>query len=143
MIKYSFKCSNGHEFDSWIQSADALDKLRSSGMISCAICGDKKVERALMSPQVRPAKNKVKRKDSRPLSGPLTTAEQAFMELRAKIEANTEDVGSNFAKEARAIHEGEAEERGIRGKATVKEVKTLVEDGVSITPLPWTDRKAN
>ena len=65
------------------------------------------------------------------------------MELRAKIEANTEDVGSNFAKEARAIHEGEAEERGIRGKATVKEVKTLVEDGVSITPLPWTDRKTN
>jgi len=112
-------------------------------MISCAICGDKKVERALMSPQVRPAKNKAKRKDNRPLSGPLTTAEQAFMELKAKIEANTEDVGSNFAREARAIHEGEAEERGIRGKATAKEVKTLVEDGVSITPLPWVDRKTN
>lgn len=143
MIKYSFKCSNGHEFDSWIQSADALDKLKTSGMISCAICGDMKVERALMSPQVRPAKKKANRKGNRPLSGPLTTAEQAFLELRAKIEANTEDVGSNFAKEARAIHDGEAEERGIRGKATAKEVKNLVEDGVSITPLPWTDRKTN
>jgi len=143
VIKYSFKCSNGHEFDSWIQSADALDKLKNSGMISCAICGDKKVERALMSPQVRPAKNKPVRKDNRPLSGPLTTAEQAFMELRAKIEANTEDVGSNFASEARAIHEGEAEERGIRGKATAKEVKKLVEDGVNITPLPWANRKTN
>ena len=143
MIKYSFKCSNGHEFDSWIQSADALDKLKTSGMISCAICGDMKVERALMSPQVRPAKKKANREGNRPLSGPLTTAEQAFLELRAKIEANTEDVGSNFAKEARAIHDGEAEERGIRGKATAKEVKNLVEDGVSITPLPWTDRKTN
>ncbi len=143
MIKYSFKCSNGHEFDSWIQSADALDKLKSSGMISCAICGDTNVERALMTPQVRPAKNKATRKENRPLSGPLTTSEQAFMNLRAKIEANTEDVGSNFANEARAIHEGEAEERGIRGKATAKEVKKLVEDGVNITPLPWSDRKTN
>ena len=143
MIKYSFKCSNGHEFDSWIQSADALDKLRSSGMISCAICGDNKVERALMSPQVRPAKNKVKRKDSRPLSGPLTTAEQAFMELRAKFGEITGLVGAIFHKEQGGMIEVGAEDRGMRGKATVKEVKTLVEDGVSITPLPWTDRKTN
>ena len=143
MIKYSFKCSKGHEFDSWVQSAQAFEKLKNSGMVLCAICGDKSVERALMTPQVRPAKNSSKEIQSRPLSGPLTTAEQAFTELKKTIEENTEDVGSNFATEARAIHDGDAEERNIRGKATTKEVKNLLEDGIKVAPLPWRERKIN
>ena len=143
MIKYSFKCSKGHEFDSWVQSAQAFEKLKNSGMVLCAICGDKSVERALMAPQVRPAKNSSKEIQSRPLSGPLTTAEQAFAELKKTIEENTEDVGSNFATEARAIHDGDAEERNIRGKATTKEVKNLLEDGIKVAPLPWRERKIN
>ena len=143
MIKYSFKCSKGHEFDSWVQSAKAFEKLKISGMILCAVCGDKSVERALMAPQVRPAKNSSKELKAGPLSGPLTTAEQAFTELKKTIEENTEDVGSNFATEARAIHDGDAEERNLRGKATTTEVKSLLEDGIKVAPLPWRERKTN
>ena len=143
MIKYSFKCSKGHEFESWVQSVDAYEKLKKSGMMSCAVCGDANVERALMSPQVRPAKTKSKTQKTRPLSGPRTTAEQAFAELKKTIEENTEDVGSNFANEARAIYEGDAKERNIRGKATTKEVKNLIDDGIEVTPLPWRERKPN
>ena len=143
MIKYSFKCSKGHEFDSWVQSAKAFEKLKISGMILCVVCGDKRVERALMAPQVRPAKNSSKELKAGLLSGPLTTAEQAFTELKKTIEENTEDVGSNFATEARAIHDGDAEERNIRGKATTTEVKSLREDGIKVAPLPWRERKTN
>ena len=143
MIKYSFKCSKGHEFDSWVQSSEAFEKLKISGMILCAVCGDMSVERALMAPQVRPAKNSSKDLKIGPLSGPLTTAEQAFTELKKTIEKNTEDVGSNFATEARAIHDGDAKERNIRGKATTTEVKSLLEDGIKVAPLPWRERKTN
>ena len=68
---------------------------------------------------------------------------QAFTELKKTIEENTEDVGSNFATEARAIHDGDAEERNIRGKATTTEVKSLLEDGIKVAPLPWRERKTN
>ena len=65
------------------------------------------------------------------------------MELKKTIEENTEDVGSNFANEARAIYEGDAKERNIRGKATTKEVKNLIDDGIEVIPLPWRERKPN
>ena len=57
---------------------------------------------------------------------------------RAAREAvkNTEDVGPRFAEEALRIHHGEAEDRAIRGQASGQEVRQLVEEGVSILPLP-------
>jgi hypothetical protein len=61
---------------------------------------------------------------------------QAMGRLRRHVEENFDDVGDAFAKEARAIHEGRAEDRGIYGQATPKEVRELVEDGVPVAPLP-------
>ena len=61
---------------------------------------------------------------------------EAAGRIRRHVEANFDDVGDTFAREARAIHEGKAEERGIYGQATPKEVRALVEDGVPVAPLP-------
>lgn len=139
MIRYTLKCSDDHEFDSWFQSADAFDRLRGAGHVSCAVCGRSEVEKVLMAPAVRPA-----RKAAAPLTAPATPVEEALAKMRRAIEENSDYVGMNFAAEARAIHEGEAPERSIYGEARADEAKKLIEDGVPVAPLPFLPRiKAN
>lgn len=142
MIRYSLKCQNEHTFDSWFQSASAFDKLQDTKMVTCAICGSTEIEKAIMAPQVRPDRiNKKPAVTDRPLSGPASAAEQAIAEMRKKIEDTSENVGTDFAKEARAIHNGDAPARSIYGEAKIKEAKELADDGIDVTPLPWRDRR--
>ncbi|KUJ80474.1 hypothetical protein AVO45_05335 [Ruegeria marisrubri] len=147
MIQYALKCSEGHSFDSWFQSAEAFDKLSAAGMVACAVCGSSKVEKAIMTPRVRPARNAVKQAgeaSENKLSDPASAAEQALAELRRKIEANADYVGKDFADEARKIHLGEAPERSIYGEARADEAKALAEEGVPVALLPFVpNRKTN
>ena len=77
-------------------------------------------------------------------AAPASPAEQAMAELRRNIEENSDYVGSDFAREARAMHEGEAPERSIFGEAKLAEAKSLVDDGIPVTPLPFmSPRKTN
>ena len=141
MIRFTLKCAEGHRFDSWFASAEAYDKLRAAGMVGCAVCGATAVEKALMSPQVRPAR---KAEAARPLSAPASPAEQALAELRRRIETESDYVGLNFAAEARAMHEGAAPERSIYGEARPDEARRLLEDGIPVAPLPFVPgRKSN
>lgn len=146
MIRYNLKCENDHSFDSWFQSAQAFEKLFDARMISCSTCGSDNVEKSIMAPQVRPARNASTKAPSkpRPLSEPASPAEAAMTQIREKIEANTEDVGSDFAAQARAMSEGETPARAIRGEAKLDEAKELIDDGIPVTPLPWGKKdKAN
>jgi hypothetical protein len=61
---------------------------------------------------------------------------EKIRELHAYVRANSEDVGENFASEARAIHEGEMPERAISGRASLDEARALIEDGIGVMPLP-------
>lgn len=144
MIQYTLKCDSDHQFDSWFQSAEAYDKLAGAGMVTCAVCGSAKVEKSLMAPRVTPGRKKAEPKPEKPLSAPASPAEQALAEMRKKVEENSEYVGLQFAQEARAIHDGDAPDRPIYGEAKIEEAKALVEDGVPVSPLPFTPkRKAN
>ena len=79
-----------------------------------------------------------------PLSQPASPAEQALARLKAHVEANSDYVGRDFAKEARAMHLGEAPARAIWGEARGDEAKALIEDGIPVAPLPFTpSRKSN
>ena len=143
MIQYSLKCENEHSFDSWFASADAYDKLADNGMVSCAVCGSTKVSKAIMAPRVRTTKGK-----EAPVAPTLPTeksaAEQAMAKMRAQVEQNSEYVGTNFATEARSMHLGDAPERAIYGEAKPEEAKSLIEDGIPVTPLPFMPtRKSN
>jgi hypothetical protein len=143
MIQYSLKCENDHSFDSWFASADAYDKLADNGMVSCAVCGSTKVSKAIMAPRVRTTKGK-----EAPVAPTLPTeksaAEQAMAKRRAQVEHNSEYVGTNFATEARSMHLGDAPERAIYGEAKPEEAKSLIEDGIPVTPLPFMPtRKSN
>jgi hypothetical protein len=146
MIQFSLKCSNDHRFDSWFQSSDAYDKLERAGLVTCAVCGVASVSKAVMAPRVRPAR------DAAPLpvpagpkapaqTAPSHPAEPALAALKKHIEANSDYVGKDFAREARAIHDGTAPERAIYGEARPEEARRLIEDGVPIAPLPFVPRR--
>jgi hypothetical protein len=60
----------------------------------------------------------------------------AWLEVAKHVMANTEDVGSSFASEARKIHYGEADERAIRGQATPDQTMELLEEGIDVMPMP-------
>lgn len=144
MIHYALKCSADHRFESWFQSAAAFDKLQAAGMVACAVCGISEVDRDLMAPRVSHGTARKPESKEKPLSTPATAAEQALAELKKHIEKTSEDVGRNFAREARAIHLGEAPSRAIRGEAKPEEARQLVEEGVPIAPLPFrVGRKSN
>jgi len=61
---------------------------------------------------------------------------EALRVLRAKMTENSENVGGNFAAEARKIHYGDAEERNIYGETSPKEAMDLLDEGISVLPLP-------
>ena len=140
MICYTLKCADDHTFDSWFQSADAYDKLMAAGLVTCSVCGALGVEKAIMAPQVRTARKQPK---AGPLSAPASPAEQALSAMRKQVEENSENVGENFAVEARAIHDGDAPERSIYGQAKPEDAKALIDDGIEVAPLPWGNRRTN
>jgi len=148
MIQYALKCADGHEFDSWFQSAATFDKLVGAGMVSCVVCGGVQVEKAIMTPRVRTARAAASSPEipnlpaatpnsPGPLSQPASPAEQAMMDLRKKVEENADYVGKDFAAEARAMHDGDVPLRSIYGEAKADEAKKLIEDGVPVAPLPF------
>jgi len=138
LIRYTLVCDDDHRFDSWFQSSTAFDTLAASGHVTCAVCGSSQVSRAMMSPAV-PARSK-----TADLKAPASEEEAAMKSLRQKVEANSEYVGQDFAKEVRKMHDGDAPERAIYGEAKLDDAKKLIEDGVPVAPLPFMPkRKAN
>jgi hypothetical protein len=139
MIRFSLRCDQAHRFDSWFGSGADFDRLLDAGLVACAVCGSTAVEKDLMAPNIaggaaEPAPT---------LTAPASPAEQALAELRRRIEAQSEDVGRDFAREARRIHDGLAPERAIIGEARPSEARALIEDGIPVAPLPWSSRRAN
>lgn len=161
MIRYALKCDNDHQFESWFQNASAFDALKVAGHVVCPDCGSTKVEKTLMAPKVRPARSAAATPDvteGPPAAAPSVPATphvapppevqaeiaEEIAKLRAKVEAESDYVGTDFAKEARAIHLGEAPDRAIYGETKLDDAKELIEDGVPVMPLPFTPtRKVN
>ena len=133
MIRYALACDHGHEFEGWFGSSDAFDDQQARGLIDCPMCASKSVRKQIMAPAVAGTK----RRGDEPNPGQMQAMMmEAAGRIRAHVEANFDDVGDTFAREARAIHEGKSEERGIYGQATSAEVRDLIEDGIPIAPLP-------
>ncbi len=148
MIRYTLRCSDGHEFESWFQSAEAFDKVKAAGGLACAICGGDQVTKSLMAPALGAGARKgapaPEPADTSPmLSAPGSPLEAAMRALRERVEASAENVGRDFAKMAREMHEGAVEDRPIYGEATRDEARSLLEDGVPVAPLPWRSGKDN
>ncbi len=134
MIRFSLICDATHEFEAWFRSSDDYDTQVKRGLVSCPVCHSQKVGKALMAPAVSTGRK-------RETMALAADAEQkriaaAMIELARKMRENADYVGDKFAEEARKIHFGETEQRGIYGEATFEEVNALVDEGVDLLPLP-------
>ena len=146
MIKYTLACDSGHSFESWFSDSRAYDTQAKRGLIACPFCSSVRVSKAIMAPAVLGA-NKDRpptAPEPRPAAGPIALLDERQQRLREiarhvrqEIIANTDDVGAKFPEEARAIHDGDAPARSIRGQATPDEARALIEDGVGVLPLPF------
>lgn len=134
MIRFSLHCEREHEFDGWFRNGDDFDTQKKRGFVSCPVCNSSKVEKALMAPSVSTGR---KREQIALAMGEEQRKMLAQLkELSRKVRENADYVGDKFAEEARKIHFGESDPRGIYGEASVEEVKSLLEDGVDFMPLP-------
>ncbi|WP_028035915.1 DUF1178 family protein [Chelativorans sp. J32] len=134
MIRYGLICDNDHEFEAWFRSGEDFEAQKSRKLVSCPECGSHEVQKALMAPAVSTSRKKSQ--IALAMSEEQKRALAQLKELSQKIRENSDYVGDKFAEEARKIHFGEAEARGIYGEATPDEVKSLAEDGVDFMPLP-------
>ncbi len=159
MILYRLRCSKGHEFESWFKDSKTYERQEKKSLIGCAVCGDSKVARAIMAPRIGKAAKgaEVEAPAPPPTSpAPAPSAEQqqmaamarrmprelreALIKVRAEVEKNCEHVGEKFAEEARKIHYGESDKRGIYGETSDEEAEALAEEGIEFGRLPWLPR---
>jgi hypothetical protein len=133
MIKYALSCDHEHGFEGWFGSSADYDDQHAKGLLECPVCGSKAVRKQIMAPALAGVRKTAHDEAAGPGRAMMM---EAMGRIRRHVEENFDDVGDAFAKEARAIHEGRSEERGIYGQATSKEVRELVEDGVPVAPLP-------
>lgn len=164
MILFDIKCSDGHVFEAWFQNNEAYEKQANCDLIECPMCGCTKISKSLMSPNISPkgevvdyssnegsghdnhkvmvsahsvATNDVSSED---VKRALEHMHNTMAKFRRQVEKSCEYVGTNFAEEARKIHYGEGEKRGIYGETTVRETEELIEEGIDILPVPGSDK---
>lgn len=136
----NLRCAHGHGFEGWFASNEAFDSQLASGLVECPICGDTAVVKLLSAPRLNLSNAKAPE-----VAAPVAAAssvpaelspEARWMRAVREVLAKTEDVGDRFADEARKMHYGEAQERGIRGQATPEQTEALLDEGIPVMALP-------
>ncbi|MBR0960798.1 DUF1178 family protein [Bradyrhizobium japonicum] len=153
MIRYALHCDRNHAFESWFQSSSAYDSQVKRKLVTCPICGSAKVDKAIMAPRIvgkkgrgpavpPPEPTAATTAEAAP-SGPTSLLMAQERELRAKLKElrdhivkNADNVGERFPNEARAMHYGDKEHRPIYGEASPEEAKSLIDEGIEVSPLP-------
>lgn len=160
------QCRQGHSFEGWFGSQNEYDTQRAQGLVSCPVCNDSEITKMLSAPRLNlghaqapasgpsetagtpatasmaaaPSPDAVHGSDPMPMGAQnLQQMQAAMLNMVRHVLANTEDVGSQFAEEARKIHYGERKERNIRGQATPEEAEALLDEGIQVVPLPVPD----
>lgn len=129
----NLRCANGHGFEGWFGSDDEFMAQNGAGLVECPLCADKVVTRMPTAPRL----NLSAAPEKPPAAEPAAADVQAlWLHAVRHMLATTEDVGERFAEEARRIHYGEAERRGIRGEATPEERESLHDEGIEVVALP-------
>jgi hypothetical protein len=130
------RCSHGHAFEGWFASEDDFLDQNGRGLVECPMCGDRIVRRLPSAPRLNLSGAQADTPVV-PAASPAGPDLQAlWLKAVRHVIANTEDVGERFADEARRIHYGEVESRGIRGRATPEQREALRDEGIEVTPLP-------
>lgn len=143
-------CAHGHGFEGWFASEDDFQDQLTRRLLECPLCGDSGVTKLPSAPRLNlsgagsaPAAAEAhagagrSASDAAPVAAmPPAALQAAWMHMVRRVMASTEDVGERFAEEARKMHYGESEERGIRGQATPAQTEELLDEGIAVMPLP-------
>lgn len=136
MIVYSLQCASGHQFDGWFRDSTAFDAQTAGHEVSCPVCGSVDVVKALMAPAVRSSKKR-DAVQATEVAEAQAAVMQALKAVRREVEAKCDYVGTQFAEEARRIHYGEADQRGIYGEASADQAAELADEGIEVGQVPW------
>ena len=142
MIKYKLICKNCKiSFDSWFGSSKEFEKLKKKNFLSCHNCNSKRIEKTLMAPKlINHSTDKINTEKNHKLN----KINKKIKEYKAFIKKNFEDVGKNFAYEARSIHyNSKKKDKGIFGTASKEEIKELKEEGIDTGIIPWVEDNNN
>ena len=131
----NLQCSSGHGFEGWFGSEDEFQAQLGRGLVECPMCGDTAVAKMLSAPRLNLGASEPQPRQE-VMNAPASAMQAEWMKMVRHVMANTEDVGERFPEEARRIHYGETEERGIRGEASREETEALMEEGIGVMPLP-------
>lgn len=164
MILFDIKCSDGHVFEAWFQNNEAYEQQVDNDLVECPLCGCTKISKSLMAPNIsakgntagesyQSARDNEDHKvmvsahsdptnevSSDDVKRALDHMHNTMAKFRRQVEKSCEYVGDNFADEARKIHYGEGEKRGIYGETTIRETEELLEEGIDILPVPGSDK---
>jgi hypothetical protein len=146
----NLQCQHQHVFEGWFASEDDYQSQRSTRLVQCPLCGDDQIHKMLSAPRLNLSTSRsdtsteLVSAEVHAVSVPALSApavmppemQAAWLKMVQHVMAHTEDVGSQFADEARKMHYGETEERGIRGQVSAQETQALLEEGISVMPLP-------
>ncbi len=142
MILYDLACRNGHVFEAWFRDATAFEAQHKGRKIACPDCGDHGVRKAPMAPRIgKGAREETPVKAVAPKPGVQAETLRALRQLRQAVERDCDYVGPRFPEEARAMHYGEGDRRGIYGEASEEEAKALAEEGIEVARIPWVPRQ--
>ena len=140
MIHFNLTCANDHEFEGWFQNGAAFDAQVKKRQIVCPVCDDAKVKKAPMAPAGAPKSGGRAAPRAKARTAEAVALHGKLRELRDAVEKNCDNVGDKFAEEARKIHYGEAQARGIYGRTSDDEASELREEGVPFARIPWAKR---
>jgi hypothetical protein len=129
MILFTLRCAKDHEFEAWFRDGAGFEAQHAAGEIACPLCGERSVEKAVMAPRL------ARGRDTIPEA--LVQLRQALVQMRRQIETHCDYVGPRFAEEARRIHYGEVDPRGIYGEASEAESRELADEGIKFGQIPW------
>lgn len=135
MIRYTLSCDHDHAFEGWFSSGADYDRQADLGLVTCPVCGSSSVGKQLMVPSVATGRKKEETRMMM-MDEVHKQAVAKIREIVTTIRENSEDVGEKFPEEVRKIHYGEADQRGLIGKATLEEARDLIEEGIEIAALP-------
>ena len=144
MIVYDLQCESGHRFEGWFGSAEDFATQSDRGLLECPSCGLKRIVRVPSAARINMgammpvAAEKAPTLPAQSTEGrdPIAIAQMLYSRMLDTLLSKSEDVGKEFATEARRIHNDEAPKRAIRGQATQEEHDALLEEGVPVMRLP-------
>jgi len=130
----NLRCEHGHTFEGWFGSAEDFESQCARGLVECPLCGSTVITKGLSAPRLNLGAGR-EPEAPKPVAAAPDTPEARWMRAVREVMARTEDVGERFAEEARRMHYGEAEERGIRGQASAEQAEALLDEGIAVMPL--------